>query len=304
MRKTAIASMIVVAVLFLCLAWPSSPVRSWLLTSLAGSPAPSVRPRIAPPASAGPVTFRVAIGAMISPERTIGDYGRFFEAFARSAGLTAEIVQRRTYGEVNDLLARGEIDLAWLCTGAWVELNRKRLARVIAVPVVDGRSTYNALIIANEKVTAQAPLELRGVRFAYTDRISLTGCRYPQQLIRGAGLDPASFFSSTTFTHGHDRSIEAVRRGFADAASVDSLVYGYLERLSPDEVRGLRILHRSEAFPIPPLAVSPDIPESRFLQLQKALIAFSESVPGREALGPILVERFALPDEKSYQELD
>ncbi len=304
MRRTAAVAVTAVAVLFLILAWPGSPAKEWLLSFLAGRP--RVQTNLVPRAKAdtpGPV-LRIAIGAMISPERTLDHYGRFFEAFARSIGHSAEIIQRRTYLEVNQLILDKKIDLAWLCTGAWIELHQKHAARLLAVPVVGGKVTYQALIIANSGTKAEGILGLRGRRFAFTDPVSLTGCKYPRRLVRESGEEPSTFFSTTTFTHGHDTSVEAVRRGFADAASVDSLVYEYLEKLSPEEVAGIRIVHRSVPFPIPPLAVPAGTTDAEFVELQQALIGFSKSEEGRNVLLPILVERFAVPDEGSYRELE
>ena len=228
MRRLVWIAAVGVVALFVALLFPSSPVRFWLLAFVGAAPsAARVGEGTVGDASAGP-SLRVAIGAMISPERTYSSYGELFSEVAKKRGRRLELVQRGTYREVNVLLEHGEVDMAWICTGAWPELHKAGTARLLAVPVVGGRATYNALVIAGPSTTAGGLRELRGARFAFTDPMSLTGCLYPRSRLTTLGLNPAAFFGTSFFTHGHDLSIEAVRTGFADAASVDSLVFDYL----------------------------------------------------------------------------
>lgn len=239
---------------------------------------------------------------MISPERTYGVYGDLFRLLAERLGRPLELKQRRTYQEVNALVIRGEVDAAWICTGAWPELGEARAARLLAVPVVDGQPTYRALILAGPgRSGARSLADLRGARFAFTDPISLTGCRYPKLRLAARGERPEQFFGSTLFTHGHDRSIEAVRRGLADGASVDSLIYDFLARRSPEEVAGIRVLERSEPFPIPPLVVPSGAAEAEVARLRRELSALGEDPVGRTLLDALLIDGFASPDERAYE---
>lgn len=241
---------------------------------------------------------------MISPERTYGIYGDLFRLLAERLGRPLELKQRRTYQEVNDLVIRGEVDAAWICTGAWPELGAARAARLLAVPVVDGMTTYRALILSGPgRPDARALKDLRGARFAFTDPISLTGCRYPKGRLADQGERPEVFFGSTVFTHGHDRSIEAVRRGLADGASVDSLIYDFLARRSPEEVAGIRVLERSGPFPIPPLVVPAGAAEADVVRLRRELSGLKADPLGRTLLDALLIDGFAEPDERSYEGL-
>ena len=135
----------------------------------AGSPAQRAR------------TLRFSVAAMQSPRDTFEAYSRVFQALARKLGdVDVELVQRRTYAEVNELLVQGKLDAALICTGGYLELERGSpgSVEVLAVPVVGGRTTYRSLIIAPAASGARALRDLRGKRFAFTDELSMTGHAY------------------------------------------------------------------------------------------------------------------------------
>jgi phosphonate transport system substrate-binding protein len=301
MRRAVIAATALVALLFASLLIPGAPAARWLMRGMTGrssSPAPALEATAAPGHP-----LRVAVGAMISPERTFASYGELFAEMARRLGRPVDILQRRTYAEVNQLIEHGEVDLAWVCTGAWPPLARSRAARLLAVPVVNEQTTYRAVILVGPSCRARTLAELRGVRFAFTDALSLTGYAYPRRRLAGLGLGADRFFSGTLFTHGHDTSIETVRRGFADAASVDELVFDFLRQRHPEEVEGVRVIEHSEPFPIPPLAVPTSLSEADFRLFQRVLLELDRDPRGRDLLQQLLVDRFAKPNESAYLEL-
>ena len=301
MRRIAALATVAVALLFGALLLPDLGLMSAVVGALEDRSQTSKAPPPPPDPAKAVAPFRVAIGAMISPERTFGFYGDLSRALARRLHQPLELKQRRTYEEVNGLVKRGEVDLAWICTGGWPLLAREKAARLLAVPVVAGKTTYNALILAGpSRPQVGDLLALSGARFVFTDPISLTGCLYPKRRILDSGGRPDTFFGSTSFTYGHDRSIEAIHRGLADGASVDSLVFDYLARRFPEEVEGVRVLERSPAFPIPPLVVPAGTTEARLVEIRTALLDLAGSERGKKILDALLIDGFALPDEQAY----
>jgi phosphonate transport system substrate-binding protein len=61
--------------------------------------------------------LRVAVAAMISPKETFIYYRELLDYIGRNAGLGIQLIQRKTYDEINALFLKGEIDLAFICTG-------------------------------------------------------------------------------------------------------------------------------------------------------------------------------------------
>ena len=302
MRRLVPLAALLVGGLFAAIVVPGSPLLSQLLSAISG-PAPRALPaRNADPRASGR-PLRVAVGAMISPERTYQHYREVFEEIALRRGRPLELVQRSTYRDLNNLVEEGEIDLAWICTGAWPELASAGAARIVAVPRVKGVSSYRAYIIVRAENRSRSLSDLRAETFAFTDPLSLTGCEYPLARLRDRGETAAKFFSHTYYTHGHDVSIEAVRRGYANAASVDSLVFDFLASRSPREVDGLRILETSSPFPIPPLVVPARAEGREADDLVTELLRLADDEGGRRLLGRIGVEAFVRPDSAVYARL-
>ena len=65
-------------------------------------------------------TLRVAVGAMISPKETFVYYRQLLDYLARHMDREVQLVQRKTYREVNELIGEGQIDLAFICSGPYV----------------------------------------------------------------------------------------------------------------------------------------------------------------------------------------
>ncbi|MCX5884205.1 MAG: phosphate/phosphite/phosphonate ABC transporter substrate-binding protein, partial [Deltaproteobacteria bacterium] len=67
--------------------------------------------------NSGRQTLRVAVAAMVSPKETFIYYRELIDYIGAKLDRDTVLVQRKTYGEVNDLLTREHIDLAFICTG-------------------------------------------------------------------------------------------------------------------------------------------------------------------------------------------
>ncbi len=302
MRRWPLLLTAVVAGLFVSTALPGSPVAAWLVRVVAGArptPAATEPPTAQHAASPRPV-LRAAVGAMVTPERTYRDYRALLAAVAERSGRELELVQRRTYRELNDLVSAGAVDLAWVCTGAFIDLAGRDAARIVAVPVVDGRSDYRSYLIVGPGSKARSLEDLRGAVFAFTEPLSLTGRRVVVDELARRNAAPEAFFRDAFFTFGHDSSIRAVREGLADAAAVDSLVYDFLAARHPDETEGLRVVWRSRWFPAPPVVVPASTDDGALALLQKALTGLGDDPETRQLLDRLRIDRFAPAEPDVY----
>jgi len=245
--------------------------------------------------------IRIGVGPIISPQGTVLSYQPLVEYIGRKMGKPAILVQRKTYQELNDLLARNVVDLGFICTGAYVEGARQRTMSLLVVPQINGKTTYRAFVI----VPAASPVRdfagLRGKVFAFTDPLSNTGYLCPLSLLQGMGQQPETFFSRTIFTYNHDRSIAAVLDGLADGASVDYLVYEFAGKRNPEIIRQTRVIWESRDFGIPPVVVPRAISPARKAMLKKLLLGLHLNEEGQKVLAALGVERFVEPDPRLYE---
>jgi phosphonate transport system substrate-binding protein len=282
-----------------------------LLAACPATPYPEVAVDLAGSTSAAANTqkprsrvLHFSVAAMQSPQDTHAAYSRLLERVGRKLDVEIDLVQRRTYQEVNDLLANGTIDAAIVCTGGYVELERRApgTVEVVAVPVVHGRTTYQSYVIVPGGSPAADLAGLEGKRFAFTDELSLSGFAYPTHAVRSMGRDPQRFFGTVLFTRNHDRSIEAVAKGVIDGAAVDSLVYDRLVRTNPELAERTRVVHRSPPYGVAPVVVSTRLPVERRAAIRDALLGLDEDPSARAALQLVGFERFAPPERDMYRD--
>jgi len=246
------------------------------------------------------VPLRVAVAAVISPKGTVESYSPFLSYLEEKLNRPVELIQRRTYLEVNDLIEHGEVDIAFVCTSAYIQGHDSFGMELLVAPQVDGKTTYNSYLIVPTSSKAQNMKDLRGKVFAFTDPISLSGRVYPTYLLQQLGFTPEEFFARTFFTYSHDEAIRAVASGVADGAAVDSLVYEYAAARDPSLKEKVKVIHRSPDFGIPPVVVSPFTRPQIKDELQSVLLEMADDPTAEDALLSIGVERFVLIDDNAY----
>ncbi len=249
----------------------------------------------------GTVPLRVAIAAVISPKGTIESYSPFLKYLETKLNRPVDLIQRRTYLEINSLIEHGEVDLAFVCTSAYVQGRDTFGMELLVAPRVNGETIYHSLLIVPVNSTAQSMVDLRGKVFAFTDPISLSGRVYPTFLVHQLGATPETFFARTFYTYSHDEAIRAVVNGLADGAAVDSLVYEFAVRRDPSLKEKLRVIHKSPAFGVPPVVVSPLIRPQVKMELQSLLLSMVDDPAAQQALASIGVDRFVPVSDELYE---
>jgi phosphonate transport system substrate-binding protein len=294
-RRARAAALLLLPALIAC---PSSPYPE-VEVDLAGA-----RSSVGAMRSAEAPVLRFSVAAIQSPQDTFAAYSRLFERLEPKLQMKIELVQRRTYQEVNDLLVSGQLDAALVCTGGYVDLERRApgAVEVVALPVVHGSTTYHSYVIVPASSAALELADLRGSRFAFTDELSLSGFAYPNHVLRLLGTDARTFFASTVFTRSHDRSVDAVAKGVVDGAAVDSLIYDQLVRSAPDVGTATRIVHRSPPYGMSPVVVSTRLSPERRAAIRDALLELDGDLGAKAALHLVGFDRFAAPPPGIYRE--
>jgi len=244
--------------------------------------------------------LRVAIASIVSPQGTLDSYTPLLHYLHAKSGRPVTLVQRRTYQEVNDLIASGEIDMAFVCTRSYVIGHRQFGMELLAAPQVGGKKVYYSYLIVPSDSPYHSIKDLRGKVFAFTDPLSNTGYMYPVALLRQIGESPEHFFARTFFTYSHDNAIRAVAEKLADGAAVDSIVYGYAIERDPTLRERTRVIAQSQPFGMPPVVVSPKIRPQTKAMLQNILLSMDSDPDGRAALDNLGFDKFVLVKDSDY----
>ncbi len=260
------------------------------LTERETSPAPSVK--LDP--------LRVGLGAMITPRAGFGYYWELTKYLETRLGRPVELVDRGSYGEVNRLLAVGRVDVAFVCSRPYV-LGREEFGlELLVAPVVDGETNYYSLVLVNRDSKIVDLQGLRGGRFAFVDPLSNTGCLAPSHELAGLGETPEGFFGEVHYTHGHDKSIQAVAQGAVDGAAVDSLVWRNLARSQPELAARTRVIRKIGPFGIPPVVTRPGLDPALRERVKEVFLGAHLDTDGMRILDGMGIDRFAEIADSAY----
>jgi phosphonate transport system substrate-binding protein len=248
--------------------------------------------------------LRVAIAAVISPEGTAESYAPLLDYLENSLGRPIELVQRRTYAEINDLIKNGDVDLAFVCTSAYIVGRRDFDMQLLVAPKVNGESYYHSQLIVPVDSSATSISDLRGMVFAFTDPMSFSGRMYPTYLLHQMGEAPAEFFQRTFFTYSHDDAIRAVADGLADGAAIDSLVLNFALARDPSLGEKIKVIYTSPPFGIPPVVVSPETRPQQRLLLTEIFLNMHINTAGLDALQSLDVDKFTVVSEDLYNTVE
>jgi phosphonate transport system substrate-binding protein len=247
--------------------------------------------------------LRIGMGAMITTKEGYVYYQRLQAYIGKKLGRTVQLVDRGNYKEMNRLLETGDLDMAFVCAGPYVEGKEKFGMELLAMPQVKGKSVYYSYIIVRKDSQILQFEELRGKVFAFADPKSNSGKLVPTYMLARMNETPDSFFDRHIFSYGHDQSIRAVADGLVDGAAVDSLVWEYSKQKTPERIQQLRIIAKSDPYGIPPVVVRPGLDPELKKHLKEILLSASADPEGNDILKGMMIDRFVPGDDTNYNSI-
>jgi phosphonate transport system substrate-binding protein len=247
--------------------------------------------------------LKVAVAAIISPKETFIYYRQLLDYIGNKMGREIQFVQRKTYGEINELLAKGQIDLAFICSGPYAVGREKYGFQLVATPEVQNSHFYHSYLIVNKTSAFQTLADLRGRVFAFSDPDSNSGKLVPTYWLSQLDERPETFFSKTIYTYSHDNSILAVAKTLVDGAAVDGLIWEYYHRKNPTFTSQTRIIRKSEPYGIPPMVASSAIPYELMSQIRAILFSMHEDPMGQAILKELMIDKFITPNDRWYDSI-
>jgi len=247
--------------------------------------------------------LRIAIAAVISPKESFILYKELLDYISEEIGMPIQLVQRETYAEVNNMVRDNELDLAFVCSGAYVDGHDRFGMELLVAPIAYGKTVYFSYWIVPSNSTVSSIQDLRGKKFAFSDPMSNTGKLSPTYTLAMMHEDIDSFFKEYIYTYSHDRSIEMVAHNLVDGAAVDGLIYDYVNIKKPEITEKTKVIYRSEPYGIPPVVVPKQLPKEIKEKLRHLFLTIHETDKGRKILNKLLIDRFTLIDDSAYDSI-
>ncbi|UCF91958.1 MAG: phosphate/phosphite/phosphonate ABC transporter substrate-binding protein [Desulfobacterales bacterium] len=245
--------------------------------------------------------LNVAVAAMISPKETLIFYQQLLDYIGVKLGREMHLIQRKTYGEINELIGKGQIDLAFICSGPYAAAKDKHGFEALVTPVVRGKPFYQSYLIVNQGSPYRELEDLRGRTFALSDPDSNTGSLVPKFWLSQIGETVESFFKNVIYTYSHDNSILTVARSLVDGAAVDGHKWEYYNSRNPTYTSKTRVIKKSRLFGSPPLVASITMPDDQKQRIRDVLYRMPDDADGQKILEQLMIERFAAPRDEWYE---
>lgn len=242
----------------------------------------------------------IAISSMTSPRETFKYYNQLVEYLSDKLGKPILIKQKRTYSEVNELLRKGKVDFAFICSGAYIDLSLEKDINLLVAPVINDKTYYQAYIISKKSPNINAFKDLMNKSFAFTDPLSNTGHIYPEKLLKELGTDQKSFFTKTLYTYGHDVSINLVNRNVIDGASVHGLIFDYISENNPKNVSNIKILKKSEWFGMPPIVTPKQLDNESYGKYKQLFLNIHKDSIGRSIIKKLKIDKYVTMEDSTY----
>lgn len=245
--------------------------------------------------------LKIGVAAMISPKETVKFYKDIVDYVGKKVGIPVEMVQRESYDEMDNLLEKGEVKIAFICSGPYVKNKEKFGVQLLVAPQSYGKPFYHAYIIVHKDSPIKSLADLKGKSFAFTDPKSNTGKLVPTYMVaKSFNKTPEEFFSKIVYTKSHDKSIEAVAKKIVDGASVDSLIYDYAAKKNPVYTSLTKIIEKSQPYGIPPVVVTKDFDPNLKEKIKQAFLNMHNDPEGKRILEGIMVDKFIIPKDSDY----
>ena len=246
-------------------------------------------------------TLRIAVSPTLSQNETINAFREISLYLGEKLGRNAVLLEKKSYSEINALLANGAADIAFLANGAYNAYSQLEEIEPLVMQVRFGVPYYHSYIIVPKDSPAQSLQDLRGKTFAFTDPLSFSGYLVPVYMLKQIGEKPEKLFSNYIFTYSHQKALQAVANKVVDGASIGSHVYNESVEKKDGLSDLVKIIAISEKSGTGPVVVRKSLGASDIQILRQAFLHMHEEASLADALATLLVDYYVEPDESLYE---
>lgn len=264
----------------------------------------------AAPACDDPTPLRFSLIPRTDLARQLEDHRPLLQHLEQALGRKLMVIQPSSYNTVIEGLLAGTIDLASMGPASYsIAKNRDPSITAFVTWTMQGGTfvkagahTYHSLLIVRHDSGLKDIADLQGRSVSLTDPASTSGAVIPRDEFGGqVGKRLKNYFGRVTFSGSHDRSIEVVRKGYADAAFVASEHLDEAIRQGRIDAREIRVLWQSRPIPHDPIVFRGKLCPELKKRIRQAFLADSPDV--RAMLANVRGERFIPVTDADYQHL-
>lgn len=214
-------------------------------------------------------------------------------------GIPVEIDTKKSYEDIINGLKNGEVDMAYLGALSYIKAHEEAGVIPIVQPnfITEKEPSYRSCIIVRKDSGIKKISDLKGKKFAFTDKDSTSGYLIPVSMMSDSGIKSLKFFSKYLFTGDHEAAFLAVYNGYVDGAAVYSRLF--LENNDP-RLKDIIIIKKSEPIPTGPIVISREIPGGKVELIKKAFLSIGGKKETEEIRKLIKTSHYRETSDKDY----
>lgn len=212
----------------------------------------------------------------------------------QKTGLAVETVNAPDFITIINAFGNKQADAAFINTLGYLMARDWAKTEAALVSIYgDIYKTYKGEVLARVGGNVNSIADLNGKTVAFADPFSASGYLYPLKLLHDSNVKPAK----TIFAKGHKEAVEMLYKGEVDAVATyhsrpsaegsERDARAELSKAHPDIFAKLKIIALTDDIPNGPVAVSAALPVQTKVKIVDALLAFSQTVEGRQTLGEL-----------------
>lgn len=206
------------------------------------------------------------------------------------------------YDQVLSSFISQKVDAAFFGSLTYVLAHERLGAQVLARPVsLDGASSYYGMIFVRKDSGIRSIREMKGKRFVFVDRVTISGYLLPLAFFKKSGVDYREYFKESYFAGTHEDAIVDVLDHKADIGAAKSTVFARLAEKDARIRNELLIITRSPLVPETCLAVRRDLDVSLKNKLKTTLLTMHEDAEGERVLRNFGALRFMATSQSDYR---
>ncbi len=246
-------------------------------------------------ANSDPSTLKVALlpdenaATIIKKNKPLQDY------LENKLGKKVQLIVTTDYSSMIEAMRHGRLDLAYFGPLSYVLAKQKSDIEPFAAVRQKGKTTYEAVLIANTSAGISKISDIVGRDVAFGDKASTSSHLIPKSMLAEQNLYAGKDYKEH-FVGAHDAVAMSVQNGHAQAGGLSKPIYETLVQRGLIKPQKVRVIATSKPFPQYPWTMRSNLNPQLKQKIRTAFLEISDPA----VLKPFKAEGFGAVTDKDY----
>ncbi len=246
-------------------------------------------------ANPDPDTLKVALlpdenaATVIKKNRPLQEY------LEKKLGKKVDLIVTTDYSSMIEAMRHGRLDLAYFGPLSYVLAKQKSDIEPFAAAQQQGKTTYQAVIIANTSASIGKIGDIAGKDMVFGDKASTSSHLIPKSMLAEVGLYAGNHYREH-FVGAHDAVAMSVQNGHAQAGGLSKPIFDALVQRGMIKPEKVRVVAESRPFPQYPWTMRSNLDAQLKQKIRTAFLEMRDPA----VLKPFKADGFGPVTDKDY----